>query len=147
MAGLPEGVVNEIERLLESMGVELVEAQLSGTRRGRILRVTIYRPEGVDLDLCTQVSELLSSLLDELDPIEGSYVLEVSSPGLERPLKTVRDFERALGATVKLKTEEGSVIKGVLVEAGPSGCKLRTESGEVDFEYSHLRSARTIFEW
>lgn len=140
-------VVTQIERLLDAMGVELVEASIEGPRRRRTLRLTIYRPEGVDLDLCTDVSELVSNLLDELDPIEGSYVLEVSSPGLERPLKKPRDFERAVGETVRIKKIDGTVAQGLLETAGPEGGTLDTGEEKLAFSYGELKSARTVFEW
>lgn len=147
MAQLAGEVLERIENLLTAMGVELVGAELTGPKRRRLLRITIYRPSGVDIGLCEEVSEVVSSLLDELDPIESSYILEVSSPGLERSLSTFRDFERAIGESVRLVLKGGSVVEGVLEEAMPRGVKVHSEEGSVEVAYEDLKSARTVFDW
>lgn len=147
MAQLAGEVLDRIEDVLSAMGVELVGAELTGTKRRRLLRLTIYRPSGVDIRLCEEVSEVVSSLLDELDPIDSSYILEVSSPGLERNLSTPRDFERAVGESVRLVSRSGEVVEGVLEEVHPGGVKIHGEEGTVEVPYAELKSARTVFEW
>lgn len=93
-----------VEPALTPMGYELVDLQY-GREGGRyILRLFIDRPEGIGLDDCERVSRVVSALLDEEDPIPHSYYLEVSSPGLERPLKKESDFNRFAGRKVKLRT-------------------------------------------
>jgi ribosome maturation factor RimP len=147
MAQLAGEVLDRIEAVLSAMGVELVGAELTGPRRRRLLRLTIYRPSGVDLDLCEEVSEVVGSLLDEIDPIESSYVLEVSSPGLERNLNTRRDFERAVGESVRVVLEEGGIVEGVLEDAGPDGIRVHGEEGSIEIAYDEVKAARTVFEW
>ncbi len=147
MAELAGEVLERIEDLLEAMGVELVEARLLGPKARRMLRLTIYHPEGVDLRLCEEVSEVVGSLLDELDPIEGSYTLEVSSPGLQRPLRGKRDFERAVGESVRLNLSDGTVVDGVLAVADEEGVRVSSSGREVEVGYDRIRSARTVFEW
>lgn len=147
MAQIAGEVLDRIEDVLSAMGVELVDAELTGPRRRRLLRLTIYRPSGVDLDLCTEVSEVVGSLLDDVDPIDGSYVLEVSSPGLERSLDTPRDFERAVGEVVRVSLNEGTVVEGVLEEAGSGGARIHGEDGSVEIAYDEVKSARTVFKW
>ncbi len=147
MAQLAGEVVERIEGILSAMGVELVSAELTGPRRRRLLRLTIYRPAGVSLDLCEEVSEVVGSLLDELDPIEGSYVLEVSSPGLERDLVSRRDFERAAGETVRVLLRDGTDVEGVLEGASEESVVIRSDEGLREVSYDDIKSARTVFEW
>lgn len=84
--------------------LELVEVEYVKEPSGWILRVYIDKPGGVDLEDCRQVSEALDQKLDEEDPIPGPYFLEVSSPGLERPLKKRSDYERFAGRLVQIRT-------------------------------------------
>lgn len=86
-----------------ALGFELVDAELVGGRQHQTLRVYIDGPQGVTIDDCAEVSRQLSAVLDVEDPFPGSYTLEVSSPGLDRPLVTPADFRRFQGATVKVR--------------------------------------------
>lgn len=97
---------DEIRQLLEptlaAMGYELVDLDARiGGRKG-LLRLYIDKPEGVGLDDCEKVSNQVSGVLDVEDPIPGEYVLEVSSPGLDRPLKRPEHFERFTGSEAKI---------------------------------------------
>ncbi len=92
------------QEIVEGTELELVDVEYVKEPSGWILRVFIDKPEGVDLEDCRQVSEALDQRLDEADPIPGPYFLEVSSPGLERPLKKRSDFERFAGRKVKIRT-------------------------------------------
>lgn len=82
----------DFARLVQSMGLELLDVEITSGNRASVLRATIYRPEGVTLDDCASVQNALSDRLDETDPIPGSYTLEVSSPGLERTLRRDKEF-------------------------------------------------------
>lgn len=92
--------------IVEGEGLELVDVEYKKEGANWFLRVFIDKPEGVDIDDCGRVSEKLSDLLDEVDPIPTSYFLEVSSPGAERPLKKPADFERSIGKHVYITTYE-----------------------------------------
>jgi ribosome maturation factor RimP len=100
--------IREIAERVSSMhGVELVEAELRGGGKARMLRVTIDKPEGVTHEDCANVSRDLSTVLDVEDAVPGgSYTLEVSSPGLDRKLLKAEDFTRFAGSRVKLMTRE-----------------------------------------
>lgn len=87
-------------------GCELVDSSFRREGGGWVLRVFIDRVTGVGVDLCAEVSRDLSAELDVADIIDHPYTLEVSSPGLDRPLKTARDFRRYVGKAVKLKTKD-----------------------------------------
>lgn len=90
--------------LLEAEGMELVDLEFRREGRGWVLRIYLDRPGGVTLDDCQRVSEQMGDLLDIEDLIDHPYTLEVSSPGLDRPLKTPQDFIRFTGRLVRLTT-------------------------------------------
>lgn len=94
------------EQLLAPQGLELVEAEYKREGRQMVLRLFIDKPEGVTLDDCAAVSRELSEILDVEDVIREHYMLEVSSPGLNRPLKKEADYERYAGRLVKVRTFE-----------------------------------------
>jgi len=116
----------DLQKLLaptvEALGYEFVGAELSGVGHGTVLRVYIDQPDGITLDDCEQVSRQLSAMLDVEDPIAGSYTLEVSSPGLDRPLLKLDDFQRFSGEEVKIK-----LVKPVLGRRNFTGRLLGTE--------------------
>jgi ribosome maturation factor RimP len=95
-----QGVVRPI---LDSLGFELVDLEYAGHGPRGILRVFIEKEGGITLEDCAQASRFLSHALDVEDPIAHSYLLEVSSPGLDRPLKGLEDFDRYQGRLVKIK--------------------------------------------
>jgi ribosome maturation factor RimP len=106
MVGMtPEQKVAEIaDRLLVSLGMELVEIEYKREGRALVLRVYIDKPGGVNLDACADVSRELSAILDVEDVIPTRYLLEVSSPGLNRPLTKEADYLRYAGRLVKIRT-------------------------------------------
>lgn len=99
-------VVSIAEPLLASLGIELVEVEYQRVGRSSVLRLFIDKEGGVTLDDCSDVSHELSQLLDVEDFIREHYTLEVSSPGLDRPLKKEADFVRFAGRLVKARTYE-----------------------------------------
>ena len=93
--------------IVEELNLELIDVEFVKEGRNWFLRIYVDTPEGgIDIEQCAQVSERLSLLLDEKDPIEQNYYLEVSSPGAERPLKKEADFEKAIGKFIYVKTYE-----------------------------------------
>lgn len=92
-----------LEPAVAAVGCELVGIEYHPSGKHSLLRVYIDKPEGVTVDDCSAVSYQVSGLLDVEDPIPGHYTLEVSSPGLDRPLFQARDFERFAGQEVKIR--------------------------------------------
>ncbi len=92
-----------IEPVVEGLGYEVVDIDYRPHPTDGLLRIYIDGPNGIVLDDCTTVSHQVSSVLDVEDPIPGQFNLEVSSPGLDRPLRKIADFERFTGSTVKIK--------------------------------------------
>jgi ribosome maturation factor RimP len=90
--------------VLEDLGAELVDIELRGQRKDLVLTIFIDKEGGVNLDDCAEISHEVGTLLDVEDVIPGSYRLEVSSPGLDRPLKKAEDYNRFAGKLIKLKT-------------------------------------------
>src|SRR5690606_38077927 len=89
--------------LVESLGYEFVGCELLRQKRSSLLRIYIDTPQGITLTDCTQVSRQVSAMLDVEDPIQGGYTLEVSSPGLNRPLFELAHYEKQLGQRVKVR--------------------------------------------
>ena len=105
-----EPLLDQIQRLLApiltDLGLEEVDLEYRREGRDMVLRIFIDKPGGVTLDDCAGLSRELSAVLEIEDPIHGAYRLEVSSPGIDRPLKRAEDFARFAGERVKLKTFE-----------------------------------------
>lgn len=113
-----QGLDELFEPVVESMGYELVGVEFSGGASHGTLRVYIDREEGVSIGDCASISHQISAILDVEEPIQQAYDLEVSSPGLDRPLFKATDFERFSGQQVKIKMSTGldgrRNFKGVL---------------------------------
>ncbi|MEX1047185.1 MAG: ribosome maturation factor RimP [Actinomycetota bacterium] len=138
-----------VRPLVESSGLELVEVTLRKEGGRRVLRVTVDREGGVDLDTIAAASERISRRLDIEEVSPGPYSLEVSSPGIERPLRSATDFERKVGEKVRVKvlSPEPATFMGRLIVADAEGIVVDAESGEVRITYGDVASARTVFEW
>jgi ribosome maturation factor RimP len=141
-----------VRPVVESAGLELVDVAFGRESGRRVLRVTIDREgEAVDLDTISATSDRISRRLDVEGFAPGPYVLEVSSPGIERPLRTARDFQRHVGAIVKLKTAAPTngarVHRGALVSADDEAVVVAAAGGDVRVRYADIVSARTVFDW
>jgi len=147
------GKMAEIARMiapsLEAMGYDVVRVRLSGGGRP-VLQIMAERRDGTDMTVedCAEISRAVSALLDVEDPIAGAYVLEVSSPGLDRPLTRLDDFVRFAGCEAKLELTEPvdgrKRFRGRL--AGLDGDRLRmtTEDGDRLLPVAAIRSARLV---
>ena len=147
---MTEELFTQLQPIIAAAHLELVDVEL----RSGVLLVTVDREGGVDLEALTDANRAVSSVLDELDPIPGRYTLEVSSPGVERTLRTPAHFAKAVGETVTVKTRPqvpgDRRRRGVLVAADDQGLTLREEGGPdegVRLAYSDIDKARTIFTW
>jgi ribosome maturation factor RimP len=135
--------------VVDELGIELYDVE----RAGGILRVTVDSPGGVSLDQVAEATRRISRLLDEHDPVPGRYTLEVTSPGLERTLRTPEHFRRAVGmqASVRVRTADGRVerLVGSIVSADDEAVTLAPDGGgaEVRVGYDSVDRARTVFEW
>jgi ribosome maturation factor RimP len=154
---MPKRKVTEIvEELVtpitEELGLELVDVEYKKEGENWFLRVFIDRPEGgVDIEDCGRVSERLSDRLDEVDPIPNSYYLEVSSPGAERPLKKLKDYQRAVGKSVLITTYEpidgAKSFEGTLQSVGEQELQLIIGQKTVSIPFEKIASARLVIEF
>ena len=163
MAELEGGLAADIERRVDELGFELVEVEVAGNRARPILRVYIDRPDSVpgqpavSLDDCTAVSRGLEPMLDARDGLSNRYVLEVSSPGVERPLVRPRDWTRFAGQPVSVRGKatlagkarrlEGDLL-GTTGGEGDETVRLRLAGGEeVEFPLAEVEKAHLVFRW
>jgi ribosome maturation factor RimP len=159
----PERLFGELESKVEALGFELVELQRAGDARRPILRLRIDRPgdgaedSQISLDDCARVSRALEASLDENPRISERYVLEVSSPGVERPLVRPRDWRRFAGREARIRGREvlagrsrtlDGTILGLADEAGAEAAELRLADDEVvRIPLAEIREANLIFRW
>jgi ribosome maturation factor RimP len=140
-----------VRPVVEGAGLDLWDVTFGREAGRRVLRVAVTRPGGVDLDTISETSERLSRRLDLEDFGHGRYELEVTSPGLERPLRQPRHFEASVGEQVRVKTVEpidgSKVHRGALVSADAEAFTIATDGGELRVPYGNVASARTVFEW
>jgi ribosome maturation factor RimP len=134
--------------ILEAEGLELYDLELDGG----VLRVLVDREGGADIGAISKVARALSRALDEHDPIDGNYTLEVSTPGLERPLRTPAHFAKATGTTVKVKTKPGTDgdrrVEGTITAADDEAVTVQDAEGVArTLRYDDIERARTVFVW
>lgn len=133
--------------LLESRGVELVELVITGGQRRKLVRIYVDRSNGITIGECAELSRNLADVLDTHDPIDGTYVLEVSSPGLTRPLKNDRDFERALGKSVKLVVDGQGTQIGVLQSISAQHLDVLVDGESKSIERIRIQKANLHFDF
>ena len=141
--GPAERVHELVEPILAQLGLELFDVE----QKGAILRVSVDRAGGIDLDALSDATRAVSNALDDADPMPGRYTLEVSSPGLERNLRTPAHFRRYVGTTVTIKTNpdvEGERrVTGVLDQVDDDAVVVAGRR----LAYADIERARTVFEW
>jgi len=139
-----------VSPILEDMNLELVDIEYVKEGSSWFLRLFIDSETGIDIEECGVVSERLSEKLDELDPIQHNYFLEVSSPGAERPLKKEADIRKAIGKQVHIKTYEPingeKVFEGVLTDFNGQTLTvtvtIKTRKKQVEIPYDKVAKAR-----
>jgi len=140
-----------VRPVVEGAGVELIDVAFEGTGGRRTLRVTVDRDGGLDLDAIATLSEKIARRLDLEDFGNGRYELEVSTPGIERPLRTPAHFARALGHQVKVKTaapvDGAHVHTGRLVASDDDGIVVEVEGAPRRVAFADIASARTVADW
>ncbi|GMT48130.1 MAG: ribosome maturation factor RimP [bacterium] len=135
----------------EIAGVELFDVELLGQRGKMIVRVTIDNEQGIGIKDCERVSRQLEALLDVEDPVQGSYTLEVTTPGLDRPLRGIEDFERFRGRQARVVTTERidnqTFFIGRIKTVKGSTIVLELENKEVEIPYKIVSKARLEIEF
>ena len=143
-------LTDALSPILQARGLDLIDVELNGAQ----LTVFVDREGGIGLDELGDATRDVSAALDDIDPIPGRYTLSVSSPGLERRLRTPAHYARALGEKVTVRVDAGTAdvrrVTGTLASADESGCILtgpEVPDGEMRIPYDQVERARTVFEW
>ncbi len=144
---------NRIQRLIEpaigDLGFEIVRVQISGKKK-LLIQVMVEHKNGqnITVDDCAQVSRAISALLDVEDPVNDAYTLEVSSPGIDRPLVRIGDFERFQGFQAKIETSRPldgrRRFKGQLLGVDGETVKILVEGQEVDLPHPDIHRAKLL---
>ncbi len=133
--------------LFEGRGLEVYDL----TYGGGVLRIIVDKPGGVSLDQVADATKVVSRLLDDNDLVPGRYTLEITSPGLERPLRQPEHFARAMGETISVKlgpqVEGERRIQGVLMGCDDDGITIEENGVPHRMAYTDITKARTVFEW
>jgi ribosome maturation factor RimP len=145
----------EIERMvapvLEAAGLELVDVTFRREAGGKVLRLTVDRDGGVDLDTIAVTSEKVSRRLDVEGFDPGPYRLELSSPGVERPLRRPGDFARRVGERVRVRAKDDAggetEVVGTIVAATDHEVTIDTEGGPRSLPHASIRTAKTMVDW
>ena len=137
-----------LKPMIEGMGFELVRLRLMGGKKP-VLQIMAERPDGMmEVDDCADLSHAVSALLDVEDPIAGEYTLEVSSPGIDRPLTRLADFDRWEGYEAKLETAEPIEgrrrFKGLLAGTDGSEVLIEVDEGTIGLEFDWLADAKLV---
>jgi ribosome maturation factor RimP len=136
-----------IKLAVESLGAKLYDISTVREHDKNIFRVSVTAEGGVSLDKCAEISRMISPILDVNEPMSGEYVLEVSSPGIERKLKKKEHFIASVGENIRVKDFSTEVYKGQLIYADEQKIIIKTEFGEDELSYDSILAASTYFEW
>lgn len=149
-AALDRRIADIITPTVEGMGFKLVRVRLMiGSKERKTLQIMAERPEGVmEIDDCAELSRALSAVLDVDDPIDGMYALEVSSPGIDRPLTTLEQFERYAGWEAKIETGElidgRRRFKGELEGVEDGEVLIRIAEGIIGLNFDWISDAKLV---
>jgi ribosome maturation factor RimP len=136
-----------VDPIIEDLELELVDLVYGGGR----LKITIDHPDGLGTELLTKATRLISHELDLNDPVNGTYTLEVTSPGVERDLRTVAHYERSVGETVSLKLKPNDDklrrLKGELSAVTESDVTVIQDGESHTISYDLIAKAKTVFDW
>lgn len=137
--------------ILDAKGFELVDVEYVKEGQDYFLRAYIDKPGGITIDDCVAVSREMNVLLDELDYVDGAYTFEVSSPGLGRPLKKPRDYERSMGEEVEIRTykamDGSKEFYGILKAYDDATVTIQSEEEEITFNKSDIALIRLVFDF
>ncbi len=135
-----------LEPLIRAERMELIEVEYRCESQGWVLRLYIDQEDGITVDDCARVSRVVGDLLDVADPIVNPYHLEVSSPGLNRPLRKWEHFQKSIGNIVDVRTgtsiHNRRKFKGRLIDARPEGITVDCDGHPFDIPLNHLERAR-----
>ncbi|ACZ11287.1 ribosome maturation factor [Sulfurospirillum deleyianum] len=137
----------QLIKIIESCGVSLYDTEVVSEFDKKIFRIYITSKEGINLDKCAEVSRILSPIFDVEPPLEGEYLFEVSSPGIERKLLKPEHFSVSVGEKVKIKLKNKEKFIGILEGFANNTLQVRVENEVKEIALDDIEKARTYFEW
>lgn len=140
-------VIELIEGPLTEEGCVLADVVLSRYKNNSTLKIFVYSANGVDIGECARLSRIVGEVIDSTDLLESGYTLEVSSPGLDRPLKTSRDFKYRVGETVRINfiDPKRKKITAEIVSADENSVALKDDSDTFEIELVDIEKAKIIY--
>ena len=137
------------QSLAAKAGLDLVDVEVKGTGPRTLVRVKVDRKGGIELAECQQLSRELGRLLDDVDPIDSRYQLEVTSPGVNHPLRNQRDFDRVEGRLVAIRRNAADTteVKGTVRDAGETHVVIAADDAEVSIAYDDIETATQALPW
>ena len=148
---IAQQITDLVAVVIDEMGYELIDVAYLSLRGRWVLRLYIDKEGGVTIDDCARVSRELGDLIDVKDIIPHEYVLEVSSPGLDRPLKKEKHFLDVIGKKIKVRmadpTNKRRYFKGFLKDFHDGTLVLETEGGEVSLPWQDIEKANLVYEF
>lgn len=140
---------NTINNIVKECGVTLYDTEIVSEGGRKIFRVFILGDGGVSLDKCSEVSRILSPLFDLTPPVDGEYILEVSSPGIERKLTKLFHYQNSINELVKIKHSELGKLKGRILSVNKDSFTIKNKENkeELELNYADIITAKTYYLW
>lgn len=144
-------VQNLLEPIITNLGYSVYDVLYFKEAKDYILRIVIDKPEGIDINDCEKVNDAINDVLDEADYIKDQYLLEVSSPGIERLLRKPEHFEKQIGNKISVKLfkaiDKQKEIVGILKSYNQGSLIIEQENKEINVEVKNIAIAKTVFDW
>ena len=145
---------SDIKSLVNSVGLELYSTETVSEHDETIYRVNVISPKiedgkkvGVKMEECVELTHIISPLLDVTPPVSGEYRLEVGSPGIERKLRTLKNFELSIGEKVAINSVSKDKVRGILTKVEDSKIFIQSDDESYQFDFADITKAKTYFEW
>ena len=143
-----QSLLDALEPKAHDQGYEIVTVEVTGASKSPVIRVYLDAEGGVTFDVLTSAQAWIGEMLDEIDPFPGAYVLEVSSPGIDRPLRTIEHFKAAVGEKAKIKTaharEGRKHFKGVITSVEDDSVIIDADGQQIVLPYQDISKANVI---
>ena len=130
--------------IIEDSGCELVDIVVAGVGSSSVLRVFVHRDGGLNIDEIAKLSRKISEALDVADIVHHRYFLEVSSPGLDRPLHSIRDFSRNIGENVRIVKHSGETFEGELLESNSDVVVIEKDGRRLEIPVNEISVGKII---
>ncbi|CZE47247.1 ribosome maturation factor RimP [Campylobacter geochelonis] len=137
----------DLKALLSECDVSLYDVETANENKRLIYRIYIVKPGGVTLEDCEKVSRLLSPIYDVEPPVNGDWILEVSSPGLERKLSNFEHFSNSIDELVKITLNDKNVVEGKLIACDDEHIEVQSGEEVAKINFTDIKKARTYIKW